>query len=64
MGGGTIEKLGEDSNFYQFIEEKAGKKAAADYSEQVLTYWGDQPIVEAPAYIGAVIFFLFFLVFF
>jgi hypothetical protein len=61
MGGGTIEKLGEDSNFYQFIEEKAGKKAATDYSEQVLTYWGDQPIVEAPAYIGAVIFFLFFL---
>ncbi|MDB4198974.1 YfhO family protein [Polaribacter sp.] len=61
MGGGTIEKLGEDSNFYQFIEEKAGKKVAADYSEQVLTYWGDQPIVEAPAYIGAVIFLLFFL---
>ena len=61
MGGGTIEKLGEDSNFYQFIEEKAGKKAAGDYSEQVLTYWGDQPIVEAPAYIGAVIFLLFFL---
>ena len=61
MGGGTIEKLGEDSYFYQFIEEKAGKKAAADYSEQVLTYWGDQPIVEAPAYIGAVIFLLFFL---
>lgn len=61
MGGGTVEKLGEDSNFYQFIEEKAGEKAASDYSEQVLTYWGDQPIVEAPAYIGAVIFFLFFL---
>ncbi|TXD48733.1 YfhO family protein [Polaribacter sp. IC073] len=61
MGGGTVEELGEDSNFYKFIEEKAGKKAAADYSEQVLTYWGDQPIVEAPAYIGAVIFLLFFL---
>jgi len=61
MGGGTVEKLGEDSNFYQFIEEKAGKKVATEYSEQVLTYWGDQPIVEAPAYIGAVIFFLFFL---
>ena len=61
MGGGTVEKLGKSSNFYKFVEEKAGKKAAADYSEQVLTYWGDQPIVEAPAYIGAVIFFLFFL---
>ena len=61
MGGGTVEKLGKDSNFYQFIEAKAGEKVAADYSKQVLTYWGDQPIVEAPAYIGAVIFFLFFL---
>lgn len=61
MGGGTVEALGENSNFYQFIEKKAGKKVAKEYSEQVLTYWGDQPIVEAPAYIGAVIFFLFFL---
>ena len=61
MGGGTVEKLGENSNFYQFIEEKAGKKVAVEYSKQVLTYWGDQPIVEAPAYIGAVIFLLFFM---
>ncbi len=61
MGGGTVESLGENSNFYQFIEAKAGKKVAKEYSEQVLTYWGDQPIVEAPAYIGAVLFFLFFL---
>ncbi|ARV14908.1 hypothetical protein BTO07_07005 [Polaribacter sp. SA4-12] len=61
MGGGTVEKLGEDSNFYQTIEKKAGRKVADDYSSQVLTYWGDQTIVEAPAYIGAVIFFLFFL---
>jgi hypothetical protein len=61
MGGGTVEKLNKNSDFYQLIEKKAGKKVADDYSEQVLTYWGDQPIVEAPAYIGAVIFFLFFL---
>ena len=61
MGGGTVEKLDKNSQFYQLIEEQAGKKVADDYSEQVLTYWGDQPIVEAPAYIGAVIFFLFFL---
>lgn len=61
MGGGTVEELNKNSNFYQLIEKKAGKKVADDYSKQVLTYWGDQPIVEAPAYIGAVIFFLFFL---
>ncbi len=61
MGGGTVEKLGEDSNFYQIIEQNAGKAVAKDYSEQVLTYWGKQPIVEAPAYIGAVIWFLFFI---
>ncbi|WP_420552778.1 YfhO family protein [Tenacibaculum aiptasiae] len=61
MGGGTIEKLGEDSNFYQVLEQNAGKSVAKDYSSQVLTYWGKQPIVEAPAYIGVILFFLFFL---
>jgi hypothetical protein len=61
MGGGTVESLDEDSNFYKAIAEKTSKITAKNYSEQVLTYWGDQPIIEAPAYIGVVIFFLFFL---
>ena len=61
MGGGTVESLDENSNFYKTIAEKAGKVTAKNYSEQVLTYWGNQPIIEAPAYIGVVIFFLFFL---
>ncbi|WP_309477276.1 YfhO family protein [Tenacibaculum aquimarinum] len=61
MGGGTMEELGESSEFYQTLKVKAGTKTARDYSEQVFTYWGNQPIVEAPAYIGAIIFFLFFL---
>jgi hypothetical protein len=61
MGGGTVEELGENSNFYELIEKNAGRKVADEYSKQVLTYWGDQTIVEAPAYIGAVVFFLFFL---
>ncbi|MGG6230567.1 YfhO family protein [Tenacibaculum sp. SDUM215027] len=61
MGGGTVEELGENSNFYQVLEQNAGKSVAKDYSSQVLTYWGKQPIVEAPAYIGVIVFFLFFL---
>ncbi|WP_425658098.1 YfhO family protein [Tenacibaculum ascidiaceicola] len=61
MGGGTVEELGENSNFYQVLEQNAGRSVAKDYSSQVLTYWGKQPIVEAPAYIGAIVFFLFFL---
>ncbi|WP_369047578.1 YfhO family protein [Tenacibaculum sp. UWU-22] len=61
MGGGTVEKLGKNSNFYKTLEQKVGAKQAKDFSEQVLTYWGKQPIVEAPAYIGAIMLFLFFL---
>jgi hypothetical protein len=61
MGGGTVEELDDDSQFYKLLEQKAGKKVADQYAKQVLLYWGDQPIVEAPAYIGSVIFFLFFL---
>lgn len=61
MGGGTAEELSESSNFYQVLEENAGRETAREYSKQALTYWGTQPIVEAPAYIGAVVVFLFFL---
>lgn len=64
MGGGTVEELDDSSNFYELISQSAGKKVADNYSKQVLTYWGEQPIIEAPAYIGAVLFFLFFLAIF
>jgi len=61
MGGGTIESLDKDSEFYKAVKAKYGTKAANESSKQALTYWGDQTIIEAPAYIGAVIIFLFFL---
>ena len=61
MGGGTVEALGKDSEYYKAFKAQYGAKAANEYSKQVFTYWGEQTIIEAPAYIGAVIIFLFFL---
>lgn len=61
MGGGTVESLDKNSNTYQYVSSIAGSKQADGFTKQVYTYWGDQLIVEAPAYIGAVMLFLFFL---
>ena len=60
MGGGSSEDVGIDSNFYKFLRSNG---YSALESKQIVkntpTYWGDQPFVEAPAYIGIIIFFLF-----
>ena len=63
MGGGTTEDLGTDSNFYNTLSGVAGigSARAKQFSSDALTYWGSQTIIEAPAYIGAVLFLLFFL---
>ena len=61
MGGGTVESLDKKSNTYKYVSSIAGSKQADGFTKQVYTYWGDQLIVEAPAYIGAVMLFLFFL---
>ncbi len=61
MGGGTVERLGKNSNTYKHVSSIAGAKQADGFTKQVFTYWGEQIIVEAPAYVGAVIIFLFFL---
>ena len=61
MGGGTVESLDKNSNTYKYVSSIASPKQAEGFTKQVYTYWGDQLIVEAPAYVGAVIIFLFFL---
>lgn len=59
FGGGHSENVGEDSHMYSFVSELGASPAEAKaFAENVPTYWGDQPIVEAPAYIGAIVFFL------
>ncbi|GAA4231874.1 YfhO family protein [Postechiella marina] len=60
MGGGNGEDVGKDSNTYNaFRKIGATTTQAAEQAKHAPMYWGDQPIVEAPAYIGAVIIFLF-----
>ena len=62
FGGGNSENLGEDSNTYKFLRNQGvPHNQAADFAKRLPTYWGSQPIVAAPAYIGAVVIFLFVL---
>lgn len=61
-GGANNEKLEQDNAIYRFFTSMgADPHQANEMSKQAPTYWGDQPIVAAPAYIGAVVFFLFVL---
>ena len=59
FGGSNTENIGKDSSLYQFIiSQGATDEEAKQFVEMAPTYWGDQPIVAAPAYIGAIVFFL------
>ena len=65
MGGGNRENLGKDSETYKAYRALgATPLQSLQESKQAPMYWGDQPIVEAPAYIGAVVIFLFVLALF
>lgn len=59
FGGSNNENIGTDSEMFEFmISQGVPEAQATDFVSGMPTYWGDQPIVSAPAYIGAVVFFL------
>nr|MDH4404111.1 hypothetical protein [Flavobacterium sp.] len=60
FGGGNSEKLNTDSSVYNYmLQNGASPQEAKQFTENYgFTYWGQQPIVAAPAYIGVVVFFL------
>ena len=59
FGGSSHENVGTDSRMYSFmLEQGVPSDQAQDFVSAMPTYWGDQPIVSAPAYIGVVVFFL------
>ena len=58
QGGGSSEDLGTDHGIYDFlIRNGVGPGQASRFTKNVPTYWGKQPILEAPAYIGITVFF-------
>jgi hypothetical protein len=61
MGGSNSENIGKDSYTYNFLSTRIERKQALGFAEHAPMYWGDQPIVAAPAYLGAVILLLFVL---
>ncbi len=62
FGGASYESLGEDSKTYEFlIGQGVPRSQALEFSDNLQLYWGEQPGVSAPAYVGALIVFLFLL---
>ena len=59
MGGSNGEDIGTESEVYRELTQMGVPLAQAKaFSESAPMYWGDQPFVGAPAYIGAVVIFL------
>jgi len=62
FGGSNGEDLGENSKTYDFlIDQDISRSQALDFTKSLPLYWGNQPGTAGPAYIGAIIFFLFIL---
>lgn len=62
QGGASSEDLGTTSSLYaSLIQRGASPRQAREFVRNAPTYWGDQPILEAPAYVGVVVVFLAFL---
>ncbi len=62
FGGASQENLGEDSKSFNYLIDKGlPRSSALDFVSGIPLYWGEQPITSGPAYLGAVVFFLFVL---
>lgn len=59
FGGSNAEDVGDNSELYKLLQDiGASPQEAREFAKNAPTYWGDQPIVAAPAYIGAAVFCL------
>ena len=64
-GGASSENLGENSRTYEYLTEQGlPRTRALEFTSGLPLYWGQQPGTAGPAYIGAIVIFLFLLALF
>lgn len=64
-GGGGAVNVGTGSKTYEALTGLGvAEQNAEAYSQNVSTYWGDQPFLAGPVYFGALVIFFFVLSFF
>ncbi|PRX55127.1 YfhO family protein [Flagellimonas meridianipacifica] len=62
FGGSGNEDLGTSSKAYDYlIGQGIPPNRAIEFARNLPLYWGSQPIVAAPAYVGSIVLFLFVL---
>lgn len=62
QGGASGESLPMDSALgTALLQAQVPRAQVQAFLSNAPTYWGDQPILEAPAYLGVVVFFIFIL---
>lgn len=65
FGGSNNEDLGTKSKAYAYLTEQGVPRTQAlEFASGLPLYWGSQPIVAGPAYVGAILIFLFILALF
>lgn len=60
-GGSSVAGLDENSNVYKTLTSKGvSPQQSSQFVARMPLYWGSEPFVQGPAYLGAIVIFLFF----